>query len=113
MFVCSPSMGQLVREGCSAGSWRAGLLPSLATWWRDAVVPGERGARPAPGFAVVRSRKLSSRKGHLPRRAGMGLNPQTRSAVTAATGSKGDGESGGSRNHSHHGPITAAILLAA
>lgn len=39
MFVCSPSVGQLVRDGSSAGSWRAGLPPSLAAWPRDAVVP--------------------------------------------------------------------------
>ena len=29
LFVCSPSVGQLAREALSAGSWGAGLPPSL------------------------------------------------------------------------------------
>lgn len=76
LFVCSHNAGQLVREGCSASSWRAGLLPSLAAWPRGAAIPGEYGARPASGLAVAQGRKVPGGKGHLPRRTGMEQNAQ-------------------------------------
>lgn len=76
LFICSPSVGQLAREGHSADSQSTRLPPSLAAWLRGAVVPGEHGARPAPGFAQAYWRKVLGGKRHLLRRAGMELHPQ-------------------------------------
>lgn len=102
LFICSPSVGQLARESHSASSCSTRLPPSLAAWLRDAVVPGEHGARPATSFAEASGRKVSGGKRHFPRRAGIELHPQI--LVLGLQGQEPhdrNGESGDSRNHMH------------